>query len=91
MRRTARLISIGALGIASTLTGQEPQAARGPCDGEQRERMVHLVARCRFECLKQDSKLFSGLFVFPLIIAAVVIVSLIALFLYHYSYQRGML
>ena len=28
--------------------------------------------------LKQDSKLFSGLFVFPLIIAAVVIVSLIA-------------
>ena len=40
---------------------------------------------------KQDSKLFSGLFVFPLIIAAVVIVSLIALFLYHYSYQRGML
>ena len=41
--------------------------------------------------LKQDSKLFSGLFVFPLIIAAVVIVSLIALFLYHYSYQRGML
>ena len=41
--------------------------------------------------LKQDSKLFSGLFVFPLIIAAVVIVSLIALFIYHYSYQRGML
>lgn len=41
--------------------------------------------------LKQDSKLFSGLFVFPLIIAAVVIVSLIALFIYHYSFQRGML
>ena len=41
--------------------------------------------------LKQDSKLFSGLFVFPLIIAAVVIVSLIVLFAYHYTYQRGML
>ena len=41
--------------------------------------------------LKQDSKLFSGLFVFPLIIAAVVIVSLIVLFIYHYTYQRGML
>ncbi len=41
--------------------------------------------------LKQDSKLFSGLFVFPLIIAAVVIVSLIALFIYHYTFQRGML
>jgi cytochrome c oxidase subunit 4 len=38
--------------------------------------------------LKQDSKLFSGLFVFPLIIAAVVIVSLIALFAYHYGFQR---
>lgn len=41
--------------------------------------------------LKQDSKLFSGLFVFPLIIATVVIVSLIALFIYHYTYQRGVL
>ena len=41
--------------------------------------------------LKQDSKLFSGLFVFPLIIAAVIIVSLIALFIYHYTFQRGML
>jgi caa(3)-type oxidase subunit IV len=41
--------------------------------------------------LKQDSRLFSGLFVFPLIIASVVIVSLIALFIYHYAYQRGML
>ena len=38
--------------------------------------------------LKQDSKLFSALFVFPLIIAALVIVSLIALFLYHYGFQR---
>ena len=38
--------------------------------------------------LKQDSKLFSGLFVFPLIIAALVIVSLIVLFAYHYAFQR---
>ena len=38
--------------------------------------------------LKQDSKLFSGLFVFPLIIAALVIVSLIVLFAYHYGFQR---
>ncbi len=30
--------------------------------------------------LKQDSKLFSGLFVFPIIIAATIIVALIALF-----------
>jgi cytochrome c oxidase subunit IV len=34
--------------------------------------------------LKQDSKLFSNLFVFPIIIAAVVIVSLI--YLIHYWY-----
>jgi cytochrome c oxidase subunit IV len=38
--------------------------------------------------LKQDSKLFSSLFVFPLIIAALVIVSLIVLFAYHYGFQR---
>jgi cytochrome c oxidase subunit IV len=38
--------------------------------------------------LKQDSKLFSGLFVFPLIIAAVIIVALIALFIYHYAFER---
>jgi cytochrome c oxidase subunit 4 len=35
--------------------------------------------------LKQDSKLFSGLFVFPLLIAAVIIVSLMALFAYLHS------
>ncbi|HXE57348.1 MAG TPA: cytochrome C oxidase subunit IV family protein [Gemmatimonadales bacterium] len=35
--------------------------------------------------LKQDSRLFSGVFVFPIIIATVVIVSLIVLFAYHYS------
>jgi len=38
--------------------------------------------------LKQDSRLFSSLFVFPLIIAAVVIVALIALFAYHYAFQK---
>ena len=38
--------------------------------------------------LKQDSKLFSGLFVFPLIIATIVIVALIALFAYHYAFQH---
>jgi cytochrome c oxidase subunit IV len=32
--------------------------------------------------LKQDSRIFSGLFVFPLIIAAVVILALLALFTY---------
>lgn len=41
--------------------------------------------------LKQDSKLFSSVFVFPIIIAAVIIVSLIALFAYHFAYQRGVL
>ncbi len=30
--------------------------------------------------LKQDSKIFSGLFVFPLLLAAVIIVALVALF-----------
>ena len=34
--------------------------------------------------LKQDSKLFTGVFVFPLIIAAVMIVALIALQAYHF-------
>lgn len=37
--------------------------------------------------LKQDSKLFSGVFVFPLLIAGVVIISLMILFAYHYTYQ----
>jgi cytochrome c oxidase subunit 4 len=38
--------------------------------------------------LKQDSRLFSSVFVFPLVIAAVVIVALIGLFAYHYSFQK---
>src|SRR5918997_932166 len=39
--------------------------------------------------LKQDSKLFSGVFVFPLIIAAVVIVSLMILMAYHIAFARA--
>jgi cytochrome c oxidase subunit 4 len=39
--------------------------------------------------LKQDSKLFTGVFVFPLIIAAVVIVSLIILMAYHMAFARA--
>src|SRR2546423_3681007 len=33
--------------------------------------------------LKQDSKLFTGIFVFPLIIATIIIVSLMVLMAYH--------
>jgi heme/copper-type cytochrome/quinol oxidase subunit 4 len=40
--------------------------------------------------LKQDSKLFTGLFVFPLIIAAVIVVSLMLLFSYHLHYNAGL-
>jgi hypothetical protein len=32
-RHAARLLSIGALGVAGSVAAQEPQAARGPCDG----------------------------------------------------------
>jgi heme/copper-type cytochrome/quinol oxidase subunit 4 len=39
--------------------------------------------------LKQDHKLFSGVFVFPLIIATIVIVSLIILFSYHNAFSRA--
>jgi cytochrome c oxidase subunit IV len=39
--------------------------------------------------LKQDSKLFSGVFVFPLLIAAVVIVSLMILMAYHMAFARA--
>ena len=39
--------------------------------------------------LKQDSKLFSGVFVFPLIIAIVVIVSLMILMSYHMAFSRA--
>jgi cytochrome c oxidase subunit IV len=39
--------------------------------------------------LKNDSKLFSGVFVFPLIIAAVVIVAMIALMAYHWAFARS--
>ena len=39
--------------------------------------------------LKNDSKLFTGVFVFPLIIAAVVIVAMIALMAYHWAFARS--
>jgi caa(3)-type oxidase subunit IV len=39
--------------------------------------------------LKNDSKLFSGVFVFPLIIAAVVILALIILQAYHWAFSRS--
>ena len=39
--------------------------------------------------LKQDSRLLSGLFVFPLVIAAVVIVSLALLMAYHHTFAKS--
>jgi cytochrome c oxidase subunit IV len=39
--------------------------------------------------LKQDSRLFTGIFVFPLIIATVVIVSLMLLMAYHMWFARA--
>jgi cytochrome c oxidase subunit IV len=39
--------------------------------------------------LKQDHRLFSGVFVFPLIIATVVIVALIVLQAYHFAFARS--
>jgi cytochrome c oxidase subunit 4 len=39
--------------------------------------------------LKQDSKLFTGVFVFPLTIAAVIIVGLMILMAYHMSFARA--
>lgn len=39
--------------------------------------------------LKQDSRLFSGVFVFPLIIAIVIILALIVLEAYHFAFARS--
>jgi cytochrome c oxidase subunit IV len=39
--------------------------------------------------LKQDSKLFTGIFVFPLIIAVVIIVGLMLLMAYHMWFARA--
>jgi cytochrome c oxidase subunit 4 len=39
--------------------------------------------------LKNDSKLFSGVFVFPIIIAAVIIVGLIVLQTYHWAFAAS--
>ena len=39
--------------------------------------------------LKQDSKLFTGIFVFPLLIATIIIVSLMVLMAYHMMFARS--
>jgi cytochrome c oxidase subunit IV len=39
--------------------------------------------------LKQDSKLFSGVFVFPLTIAAFIVVALMILEAYHFAFARS--
>jgi len=39
--------------------------------------------------LKQDHKLFSGVFVFPLIIAAFIVVALVILQAYHFVFARS--
>jgi cytochrome c oxidase subunit IV len=39
--------------------------------------------------LKQDHRLFSGVFVFPLIIATVIILALIVLEAYHFTFARS--
>jgi cytochrome c oxidase subunit 4 len=39
--------------------------------------------------LKQDHRLFSGVFVFPLIIAGIVIISLVVLMAYHWAFATG--
>src|SRR5262245_1070467 len=39
--------------------------------------------------LKQDNRLFTGVFVFPLIIATVIILALIVLMAYHFAFARS--
>ena len=39
--------------------------------------------------LKQDHRLFTGVFVFPLIIATVIILALIVLEAYHFAYAKS--
>src|SRR3954468_13377398 len=39
--------------------------------------------------LKQDHRLFTGVFVFPLIIATVIIVALIVLMAYHFAFAKS--
>ena len=39
--------------------------------------------------LKQDSRLFTGVFVFPLIIAAIIVFALMVLMAYHFAYARS--
>ncbi len=39
--------------------------------------------------LKQDHRLFSGVFVFPLIIATIIILAMIVLMAYHFAFARS--
>jgi cytochrome c oxidase subunit 4 len=39
--------------------------------------------------LKQDSRLFTGVFVFPLIIAAIIVIALMLLMAYHFAFARS--
>jgi heme/copper-type cytochrome/quinol oxidase subunit 4 len=39
--------------------------------------------------LKQDHRLFTGVFVFPLIIATVIILALIVLEAYHFAFAKS--
>jgi len=39
--------------------------------------------------LKQDSRLFSGIFVFPLTIATVIIIGLMVLMAYHMAFAKS--
>ena len=51
---------------------------------------MHLRNRAlRLMHLKQDHRLFSGVFVFPLIIATVIILALIVLEAYHFAFAKA--
>ena len=39
--------------------------------------------------LKQDHRLFTGVFVFPLIIATIVILAMVVLMAYHWAFATG--
>ena len=39
--------------------------------------------------LKQDSRLFSGVFVFPIIIAIIIVLGLVVLMAYHFAFARS--
>jgi cytochrome c oxidase subunit IV len=58
--------------------------------------LLLLMSACKFALvamfymhLKQDHRLFTGVFVFPLIIATVIILALIVLEAYHFAFARS--